>query len=143
MAERPPDRGHRVAPHTADAIIEAWGPTAGACLEEAVAAFVGIFACARSGDAGEQRDFRVGPGSPEELVVLLLEEVLVDVEVHGAVAIAAHVDVEGDGRLAGTLTTVPVDAVEVVGPLPKGVSYHRLTFGRDDGMWRCRATVDV
>lgn len=136
-------RGHRVGPHTADAIIEAWGPTAGACLEEAVAAFVGIFADVRGADAGEERAFQVGPGSPEELVVLLLEEVLVDVEVRGAVACAAHVEIEEHSRLVGTLTTVSVDAVEVVGPLPKGVSYHRLTFGPDDGTWRCRATIDV
>jgi SHS2 domain-containing protein len=132
-----------VGPHTADAVIEAWGPTAGACLEEAVAAFVGIFADFRGADAGEERAFQVGPGSPEVLVVLLLEEVLVDVEVRGVVACAARVEIEEDGRLAGTLTTVPVDGVEVVGPLPKGVSYHGLTFGPEDGTWRCRATVDV
>jgi SHS2 domain-containing protein len=35
-----PARGHRSLPHTADVIIDAWGPDQAACYEEAVAALV-------------------------------------------------------------------------------------------------------
>src|SRR5665647_2994489 len=37
-------KGHASRPHTADVCIEAWAPTAEECYEEAVAAFVDIFA---------------------------------------------------------------------------------------------------
>lgn len=143
MAEREAARGHVVGPHTADVVIEAWGPTPEVCLEEAVAAFVEIFADVNASDGGEQLPFRVGPGSTGELVVLLLEEVLANVEILGVVPHSARIErVDGD-CLEGAFATVPVEKVEVAGPIPKGVSYHRLTFGPEGGEWRCRATVDV
>lgn len=135
-------RGHAVRPHTADVVIEAWGPTAAACYEEAVTAFVEIFADTRGSPSGEVAAFDVGPGRPEDLLVLLLEEVLLDAEARGHVATATRVDVRGN-HLVGTFTFVPAEELDIVGSIPKGVAYHELEFGRADGVWRCRATVDV
>lgn len=140
--ERPTERGHAVRPHTADAVIEAWAPTAAACYEEAVAAFVDIFADTRGSPRGTPEAFDVGPGRADDLLVLLLEEVIVDAEARGHVPTVARVEVCGD-RLAGTFTSVSVEEVDVTGPIPKGVSYHDLEFERTDGGWRCHATVDV
>lgn len=127
--------------HTADTVIEAWGPTRAACYEEAVAAFVDVFA-ATDAVEGSDEPFRVGPGRPEDLLVLLLEEVLFDADARGRVPIATEIEVRGD-CLLGRFIVVPVDDVDIVGPIPKGVSYSDLEFGPSPTGWRCRATVDV
>lgn len=142
MADIASARGHAVRPHTADAIIEAWGRTASACYEEAVAAFVDIFADTSACPAGEAVAFDVGPGRPEELLVLLLEKVLLDAEARGHIATVARVELHGD-HLVGAFTSVPVEEIDIIGSIPKGITYHDLTFGRTGGSWHCRATVDV
>lgn len=141
-SERPLERGHAVRPHTADAIIEAWAPTAAGCYEEAVAAFVDIFADTTSSPAGCVEPFDVGPGQSAELLVLLLEEVLLDAEARGHVPTLTRINVRGD-HLVGSFTSVGIEDVDVTGSIPKGVSYQDLEFGRADGGWFCQATVDV
>jgi SHS2 domain-containing protein len=136
------DRGHAVRAHTADAVIEAWGPTAAACYEEAAAAFVAVFADTDACPAGSAEAFDVGPGRPQDLLVLLLEEVLFDADARGHIPTVTELEVRGD-HLVGTFTTVPIEEIDVTGAVPKGVSYSDLEFGRTDGGWRCRATVDV
>jgi SHS2 domain-containing protein len=136
------DRGHAVRAHTADAVIEAWAPTAAACYEEAAAAFVDIFADTASTPAGSAEAFDVGPGRPDDLLVLLLEEVLFAAEARGHVPIVTEVDVRGD-HLVGTFTSVPIEEVDIIGAIPKGVSYSELEFGATESGWQCRAMVDV
>lgn len=138
-----PAKGHASLPHTADVSIEAWAPSAEECYEEAVAAFVDIFADVTGASAGERRPFHVGPGSAERLLVLLLDEVLLAVDIEGLVPRAVHVERPGPGGLAGVFTLVPVDEATVVGSVAKGVSYEGLVFAGKDGRWRCQATVDV
>lgn len=138
-----PAKGHASLPHTADVRIEAWAPTAEECYEEAVAAFVDIFADVTGASTGQPRPFHVGPGSPELLLILLLDEVLLAVDVEGLVPRAVHVERPGSDGLEGVFTLVPVDEVNVVGAVAKGVSYQGLLFGAQDGRWRCQATVDV
>jgi SHS2 domain-containing protein len=142
MAVEGRSRGHAARPHTADVIIEAWAPTAPACYEEAVSAFVEVFADTAGIRGGSDLGFDVGPGLPEDLLVLLLEELLTNVEAHGLVPVSARVGVVGD-RLVGSFTAVPAGQVESTGPVPKGVSYNGLSFERHGRGWRCRATVDV
>ncbi len=136
------DRGHAVRAHTADAVIEAWGPTAAACYEEAAAAFLDVFVDTSDAGEGSTEPFEVGPGSPEDLLVLLLEEVLFDAEARGHVPVVVEVEVRGD-RLAGRFAAVPIEEIDITGAIPKGVSYSDLEFGPTDSGWRCRATVDV
>jgi SHS2 domain-containing protein len=140
--ESPTDRGHAVRAHTADALIEAWGPTAAACYEEAVAAFVDVFAETDAAAQTATRTFDVGPGRPEDLLVLLLEEVLLDADARGHLPTITEVDVRGD-HLVGTFTTVPIEEVDIIGSVPKGVSYSDLEFRPAATGWHCRATVDV
>jgi len=135
-------RGHAARPHTADVIIEAWAPTAPECYEEAVSALVEVFADTAGVGEGGDLSFDVGPGDPEELLVLLLEELLTNVEARALVPVSARVDVVGD-RLVGAFAAVPADHVELIGPVPKGVSYNDLLFEQHDRGWCCRATVDV
>lgn len=136
------DRGHAVRAHTADAVIEAWGPTAAACYEEAATAFVDIFADTDACPAGSAEAFDVGPGRPEDLLVLLLEEVLFDADARGHVPTVTELEVRGD-HLVGTFTSVQIEEVDITGAIPKGVSYSNLEFACTESGWQCRATVDV
>ena len=138
-----PAKGHASLPHTADVCIEAWAPTAQECYEEAVAAFVDIFADVTGASTGQPRPFHVGPGSPELLLILLLDEVLLAVDVEGLVPRTVHVEPPGSDGLDGMLTLVSVDEVTAVGSVAKGVSHEGLLFGTQGDRWKCRATVDV
>lgn len=136
------ERGHAVLAHTADAVIEAWGPTAAACYEEAAAAFVEVFADVSSAAEGSAEPFDVGPGRPDELLVLFLEEILFAAEARGHVPVATEVEVRGD-HLVGWCSALPIEELDITGSIPKGVSYSDLEFRRGDLGWHCRATIDV
>jgi SHS2 domain-containing protein len=135
------ERGHRVTEHTADVQIEAWGPTLAVCLTEAVAATVEVFAEVSGARPVEARDVELDATGPEQLLVALLEELMVIVDSEGLVPI--DVQFAEDHPSRGTLTLVPLSAIEVVGPAPKGVSYGGLEIGVEDRTWRCRAIIDV
>ena len=137
-------QGHRLLPHTADLIIEAWGPTRASCLDEAVMALVESFADVSGGSAAP----RVVPvdiegGDLEDLVALLLEEVIYIVEVLGVVPVSVELSEGENTRVAGFLETVPVTSVELIGAAPKAVSHHDLVLERRDDSWWCRAMIDV
>jgi len=135
-------RGHTARPHTADVVIEAWAPTAAACYEELVAAFVGIFVATDGAEPAGTVAVDVGPGSPEDLLVLLLEEVIAAVELDGVVPVTAHLDVVGD-RLTGSFALARPRPDALIGPVPKGIAYSGLEVVATDEGWRARATVDV
>lgn len=135
-------QGHAVLPHTADVQIEAWAPSAAACYEETVAAFLDIFTNTSGVSILSRLPFDVGPGDPQDLLVLLLEEALFVAETRGVVPVGAHVDVVGD-RVVGTFSVAPVDDVELTGSIPKGISYHQLNFRPEHGRWHGLATIDV
>jgi hypothetical protein len=57
-------RGHRVLPHTADVIVEAWGPDLVSCCEEAVAGLAALYVDATRAEAGAGSAWRLGPTNP-------------------------------------------------------------------------------
>ncbi|MCP2357527.1 SHS2 domain-containing protein [Nonomuraea thailandensis] len=141
-------RGHRTVPHTADIALEAWAGAREECLAEAARALVESFAdlgTAPAPDGGV--DFsttgHTASGGDQEggagLLIALLEEVIYQVEVHGRVVVDVRPGQDGGLRLA----TVPAEAVEQVGAMPKAVTTHGVRFGREDGEWRARAVIDV
>lgn len=137
--------GHRVVPHTADLIVEAWAPSKGECLEQAVLALVESFAELRGVDGDVVTvPFAIEARSDDEQVVALLEEVIYLLDTRGVVPVGIQLTVDDEG-MAGSFDTVPAEAVELVGAVPKGVSRHALELGRADaeGGWRCRALIDV
>ena len=143
MNERPsPACGHRVVPHTADVIIEAWGTSRLECLEEAVRALVDSFAHVAVA-ATEPVPIELDERGDEALLVSLLDEVIYLIDVLGGVPANVVLDETEDGRVVGFIDLAPLAAVEVHGSLPKGVSLSELSISRDDGQWRCRATIDV
>jgi len=140
--ERDARAGYRVLPHTADLIVEAWGPDRETCLEHAVLGLVSSFADTGDGEATGEVPFHLDSGSDEELLVGLLDEVIYVLDVEGAVPVG--VDFEpATGTLAGRFHTVAVEAVESIGAVPKAIAWHGLAFGQTGGRWTAHVVVDV
>jgi SHS2 domain-containing protein len=134
--------GRRTAPHTADLLLEAWAPSRARCLEEAALGLVETFARPRAGAPTRRRALHRSADGDEELLLAVLEEVVYVVDAWGEVPVAVGISVDGKG-VDGWLEVVELGDVEVVGPVPKGVSRHELALTESDGTWTGRAVVDV
>lgn len=138
--------GHRAMPHTADVAIEAWADSREECLAEAVQALVETFADIGEAVPNDSVVLALPEESDEELLVAVLDEVIYQIDVYGRVAVDASID-ERTGATKGQvevrLATVPVEAVDQVGAVPKAIALHGLRFGREAGMWRARVVIDV
>jgi SHS2 domain-containing protein len=136
------DGGHASRAHTADEIIEAWGPTREACLEEAVLALVDTVAVVDGVGWSWHHEVEL-EGSDEELLVALLEEVIYHLDADGAVPVRVRVRPHAGGVVVHLWLT-DLHRVTPVGAAPKGVSYSQLAcHEEDDGRWHCAATIDV
>lgn len=132
-------------PHTADVVVEAWAPTRVACLAQAVRGLVAVFADTTGVASSRSVPFTLGPAGDEGLLVRLLEEVIYLVEVDGVVPVAARVEATPDGGVCGRLDVVPLTPGMVIGPAPKAIAWHQLSFAPRPGRagWTCRVMVDV
>lgn len=136
-------RGHRVVEHTADQIIEAWGPTRAACLEEAVAAFVATFADTPSGTSARAETVELHAADDMTLLLEVLGEVVFLLDVENAVPVAVRV-VDRDEHVTVHLELVDAGEVEATGPAPKGISHSGLDLSTADGDgWTARALIDI
>lgn len=130
-------------PHTADVIVEAWGPGLDDCLEESVAALLEAFADPSSAAVTGRIPVVLDPAPPEDLLVELLEEVVYLLDVLAVVPLGAVVDVREAGGVTGFFEVAPSAEVEVVGAAPKAVARSELEVARTASGWRARALVDV
>jgi SHS2 domain-containing protein len=135
--------GHRLAPHTADCVIEAWGPDRISCLVEALKALVEVFAEPTDTPATLTLPVLTNEASDSQVLVGLLEEVIYVLDVFAVVPVRFDLAETEGGGVAGNIGVVPADQVEAVGPVPKAVSYHGLQIDNEGGTWRCRVVVDV
>ena len=138
-----PAAGHRLLPHTADCIIEAWGPDVASCLTEALEALVAEFADVTNVAGDEVLPLRAGPERAQDLLVSLLEDVIYTVDVFSVVPVRFQLSEAADGAISGDMEVVHVEKVRITGPAPKAVSYHGLSMSVHEGGWRCRALIDV
>ncbi|MEU9211524.1 archease [Streptomyces sp. NPDC048415] len=136
------ESGHRLVPHTAAVRIEAWGTSRECCLVEAVLALVGSFADVSAVRPTSVQRMRVPEGSDDDLLASLLEEVVFRLERDGQVPVDVEADT-ADGGLDVRLAVVGLADVEIIGAVPKAVSWNELHVGPDPYGWSCRATVDV
>jgi SHS2 domain-containing protein len=138
------EMGHRLLPHTADLIVEAWAPSRASCLEELVRGVVDTFADVGTVTATREIPLEVGAARDEDVVVALFDDVCYLLDADGLVVVdVALEEEEEDGNFDGTFFVAPVDAVVPTGAAPKGISRSDLQFGRDGILWRARAIVDV
>jgi SHS2 domain-containing protein len=140
--------GHRILAHPADLALEAWAPGKYECLAEAVRALVASFADVRAARPGEAVTVTADADTDEELLAAVLDEVIYQVEAHGRVPVEVSVTAAGaaaEARPGASIrfTAAPASQAVPVGPVPKGVSRHRLRFAPRGGQWRCHAVVDV
>ena len=135
--------GHRLSPHTADWMVEAWGPDRLSCLVEALKALVEVFAEPGEGAASFVEALSVDAAPDAEVLVALFEEVIYLADVLAVVPVKFDLAETEGGGVAGRIEVVPATATEPVGPVPKAVSYHDLQVVQEGGAWRCRAVVDV
>jgi len=143
VGEHPVERGSRLVPHTADCILEAWGPDRASCLEEAVGGLVGVFAGTSDAAATTVLPVSLEPAPDPDILVALLEEVIYTAEVFGKVPVRVHLTETEEGGIAGDMEVVDGTQVPLIGPVPKAVSYHGLEFTGTAGDWRCHVVVDV
>jgi len=137
------ERGHRVLPHTADVILEAWGPDFASCCEEAVAALADVYVDAGWADAVEQRKVHVAAGSEESLLLEVLEEVIFTLDTADAVPVRAEVRVADDAGLDVVLSLAERRTVSPTGSVPKAVSRSELVVDSQATGVRCRFLADV
>lgn len=134
--------GHRAVPHTADIRIEAWAATRERCIAEAVTAMVESFADLAGGQPTGVVDALIDPGTDEDLLVDVLNEVIYLVDTAGQIPVSVEVAVlEGGLRVRFRMTDA--EQVEPVGAAPKAVALHDLRFAADASGWSCAVTLDV
>lgn len=131
-------------PHTADIRIEAWAPTREECLAEAVTAVVEGFAdrsgCSPAGEVTALLD----PGTDEDLLVDLLNEVIYQVDTAGQLPLGVVVEPLPDGGLQVRFRMADTQQAVLLGAAPKAVALHDLRFAGDpDSGWHCTVTPDV
>jgi SHS2 domain-containing protein len=135
--------GHRVLPHPADLVVEAWGPTLADCLTEAVLGLVSSFADAAGLSPTGERGFPLAAAPAEDQLVTLLGEVIFGIDADGVVPVNARVEPVPAGGFAVHLGTVDAARVAQIGPVPKAVARSGLEVCEAAGCWSGRALVDV
>lgn len=138
-----PRHGHQLLPHTADLIVEAWGETFPACVEEAMCGLVTSFAECDAAAVEQMTRYAIPAAAREEQLLLALEEVVYLLDVQGAVPATVRAADTPDGGLTVDLGLVTVAAAQVVGPAPKAITRHGLRLTVQDGSWHVTVTVDV
>lgn len=139
----PPAAGHRLLPHTADVMIEAWGATREACLAEAARALTACFVDTSAVTATTSVPVVVAAAGDEDLLVQVLDEAIFLLDTQGVVVVDAQLERFADGGLRGSFRTAPAGTVTLTGSVPKGVALHGLSISGRGGGWICRFTVDV
>jgi SHS2 domain-containing protein len=136
-------RGHRALPHTADVILEAWGPDLPSCCEEAVAALVETCVAAGCGGVVAERHVHIPPAPEEALLLDVLEEVIFTLDTAELVPVGADVGTTGSGGLDVVVCLADRGQVEATGAVPKAVSRSGLRVVVEPGRVTCRFLVDV
>lgn len=142
QARRLGDSGHRAVPHTADVRIEAWGVSRERCLVEAALGMVECFADVSAVRPTAIERVRLTEEQDDDLLTALLDEVVFRLEVHGQVTVDLEADTVDDD-LDVRLALADLADVEIIGSVPKAVSWHGLRMGPDPYGWSCSVTVDV
>jgi SHS2 domain-containing protein len=124
-------------------IVEAWGPSRSACLEESVLGLVSTFAEIPDRPGSDRAVVHLSAGDDEELLVSLLDEVIYLLDASAVVPIAVALEERDDGVIAGWFDTAPGAELEVVGAIPKGISRSGLVIEEHDGQWSSHVEVDV
>lgn len=133
---------HQVVPDASGAIVEAWGETRAACLEELVRAVASLWGEPLDRAGAAEVPFEIGAPLDDDLASLVFDDV-VRLAVNDGLAVVDVTMEEGDdGDVYGTFFVVPLDRTDA-GAL-RTAPRRMLCWMVFDGVdWRCRAAVDV
>jgi SHS2 domain-containing protein len=137
------EAGHRVLPHTADVIVEAWAASRSGCLEELVRGVVGTFADTSGAAATREVPLEIDAALDEDVVVNLVDDVVYLLDADGLVVVDVELEEDDDGAFRGAFHVAPAHAVTQTGAVPKGVSRSGLRFVHEGTLWRSQVLVDV
>lgn len=135
--------GHRLVDHTADVIIEAWGPTRAACFAEALRGLVGSFTETAGVAPTRSYETSLDADDDEDLLVDLLDEVIYLLDARNVVPVGGNLTDRDSGGLDVRLELASAGDVRPAGAVPKATTYHQLDVTHTDAGWHCRATIDV
>lgn len=134
--------GHRTVPHTADLRIEAWAPTRGGCIRQAVLGAVESFLDTSSAKVQRTHRSRVTGNGDDDLLVAALEEIIYLLDATGQAPVGVEICDVDDG-IDMTLAMVDSSTLAQVGAVPKAVSLSDLDLSHATDGWRCSVTLDV
>ncbi len=141
MGAEPP-RGHRLLPHTADLIVEAWGADDLACAEEAAQALIEV--CVAGDPEPESGHWVSELSVPRlDLVRSVLEEVLFALDTSELAPVSAHLERIADSGVTLRLGLAQRDSVRLTGAAPKAIVMMPSARAGPEASWRCRFIVDV
>lgn len=137
------ERGHRVVPHTADVILEAWGPDLVGCAAQAVRALVATYVEVPGAPVLSRRQVHLGPAPAEELLVGVLEEVIFTLDTEEEVPVGAQIATSPEGGWDVEILLADPHELVPTGAVPKAVARSELQVEVGPGTVRCRFLVDV
>lgn len=129
-------------PHTADVIVEAWGPDVVACAEEAAAGLMSVYAVPGPAAVVGHHRARLVATAPEALVLGVADEVIFALDTADGVPVRVEVVPAGDGYDVDVLLADRA-SIEPAGSVPKAVSRSELEVRAVRPGLRCRFIVDV
>lgn len=136
--------GHRTFDHTGDLGLEVWAESPGRLYARAVLAVLAQVAEAAAHSPEVAVAFTRTAGDPEDLLVDLCNQALLEAEVRRAVWTDARVVLHGPRRLSAVLSGPRRDPRRQVFLREiKAVSHHDLELDLAPGRCRCRLVLDV
>jgi SHS2 domain-containing protein len=137
------DKGHRAVPHTADLRIEAWAGSREECVAETLRGLIESFADVTSTPRARTIECPVPGDSDPDLLAAAAEEIIYLLDTKNQIPVSIHLRPAAAGMVL-ILALAAVDAVDITGAIPKGVSFHGLRCQADaPGRWSASMTIDV
>jgi hypothetical protein len=133
---------HNVVPDASGAIVEAWGETRAACLEELVRAIASMWDRPLDTSVVSEVPFEIGAALDDDLASLVFDDVVRLAVTDGLAVVDVAMEEGEDGEIYGTFFVVPVDHT-AGGPLAAPPRRSLLWMVFDGVDWRCRAAIDV
>lgn len=138
-----PPTGHRVLPHTADVIVEAWAPTFAACCAEAADALIGLCVDGNGCTTVDAHHVVVDATAADSMLLAVLDEVIFVLDTMAAVPVGATTHARENGGMDLVLDLAARDCVVQAGSTPKAVSHSGLEVDVGPERTRCTFLVDV
>jgi SHS2 domain-containing protein len=136
-------QGYRTVPHTADLRIEAWAESRDECVAEALRGLIASFADISDVQPARVLERLMTAGSDADLLASAADEVIYILDVEGEIPVSIQVRPAGGGIVV-VLALARAKCVEIIGAVPKAVSFHGLRCEPDaTGRWSASMTIDV